>query len=190
MLLVLFLALATLSRPPVINEKQSAIDFVLKDASGTYPNATITVMKAEMQGDKWKVDVKISAEGHSACPRVFVRNYELLPIYFREEQTIKNCQVSGSIVFEEEAVAASAKTPRASAAASAGALGYATYISREQVETARNCTSCPSAFSAPIAEMLLKIAPQNAWVVEWKAPALNESVFVVLNEKGEVLAEK
>jgi len=188
-LLVLFLALASMSQPPAINEKQSAIDFVLKDASGTYPNATIQVTNAEMVGSRWKVDVKISIDAHTACPKVFVRNYELLPIYFREEQRIKNCVVSGSVVFEEEAVAASAKSSAASAAAAQGALGYATYVSKEAMETAANCTTCPAPYSPAVAAAIQGIAPQNTWVVEWKSPGA-QSVFVVLDERGGILAQK
>ena len=188
-LLVLFLALASMSQPLVINEKQSAIDFVLKDVSGTYPNATIQVTNAEMVGNRWKVDVKISLDAHTACPTVFVRNYELLPIYFREQQRIKDCKVTGSIVFEEEAVAASAKSGAASAAAAQGALGYATYVSMASIEEFRNCTTCSPAFPDRFKDLLGSIAPQNAWVVEWKSPA-NPDVLIALDERGEILAQK
>jgi len=188
LLLVLFLALGFFSKPPASGEKESAIDFALKDATSAYPNASIRAINAERAGNKWKVDVKIVMNGHSACPTVFVRKYELFPIFFREEQIIKNCAVSGTLVFEEEAVAVSAKAGLGSAAAARGALGYATYFSKDALEGTVNCTSCPQVLPPAVAGVLEGVPPQNLWVVEWRDA--DSSVFVALSEKGGVLAEK
>ncbi len=104
LLLVVFLALGFSSQPPAVRERESAIDFVLKEASGAYPNASIRVINAAREGEKWRVDVKIALDAHSPCPRVFVRKYELLPMFFREEQLMKNCTVSGTIIVGEDAL--------------------------------------------------------------------------------------
>ncbi|MCX6767811.1 MAG: hypothetical protein NTY90_03740 [Candidatus Micrarchaeota archaeon] len=187
-LLVVFLVVGMLSQPPAVQDKESAVDFVLKDALGAYPGAAVNVTKAGNEDGKWKVDVKIVVDAHSPCPKVFIRNYELLPIFFREQQILKNCEVSGNIVSEEEAIVVSAKKGAlASKAAAAGALGYVTYFSRAVIDAARNCTSCQSALPAPLAGPLAGAESQNLWVVEWRLA--NQSVFTALDEKGEVVAE-
>jgi len=188
LLLVVFLALGFFSRPAVIEERESAIDFVLKEAAGAYPNASMREINAVREGDRWKVDVKISLNAHSPCPTVIVRKYELLPIFFREEQIIKNCMVSGTIVFEEEAVAASARTGLAKTAAESGALWYATYFSKDVIDAVKNCPECVTTFPPVLVESIQNTSSQNIWVVEWRMS--NESVFAVLSEKGELLAER
>jgi len=182
-LVVVMVALTFMPKPAAAPLKAAdAEKLALNDAILSYPAAELKVLESTPQADgTWKVRVKISPDAHTACPKVLIREYELLPILFREEAVVKNCRAGMPIVYEEEALIKSLEAPAANSLAQIGAYGCATRASGIN----NLPTECASAKS-----LLLNISgqlPTDAWLAAWIPQGGFATVAVGMDGEGRLL---
>ncbi|MFH1200549.1 MAG: hypothetical protein V1708_05780 [Candidatus Micrarchaeota archaeon] len=175
----LYMAMPLAAQRPVADN--TARQFVLEDAKNDYPSATVEVLNAEKSGGAWQIDVKIALDAHSKCPKIYKRYYNYPPIYFREEVINDKCAASGSIIYSEEAILASAKTAavmRLPDSASASARSY----SGDEIKAMQACAiSC-----SDIEEFSKQLPAAKLWIIEWQYGSA--TTLVAVDEYGKALA--
>jgi hypothetical protein len=184
---VVLVAFAYLPKPaPTPLATADAERLALNDARNSYPAAELRVLdSSDLGGGRWKVRVKVALAAHTYCPSVRVREYELLPIFFREEEVVKDCRAAtGPIVYEEEALLRSLEFPAARDAAQRGQYGCALRSSALPGLPAE-CSAAGSLLASLAAR-----APETAWLVAWvprPIPLGDELLGVALDSTGRVL---
>jgi hypothetical protein len=186
MIIIVVLFIALMVAYPLIPKpgyqpvgKEDAIKIALEDAGKAYPEASLKVVSVEAQETGWNVEVKISFNSDTCCPRLLVRDYELLPVKFKETELVKNCMVSGTIIFDEEALVTAGKAPRVAPYCSE-ARGKATFLDYAQIKRMKECTDC-----SELEKFISDLPDQDAWVVQWSIGG--ETVFTALDAEGNIL---
>ncbi|MBI3588508.1 hypothetical protein HY995_05250 [Candidatus Micrarchaeota archaeon] len=192
LLLVFIVAMAySFTRPRgEVASSEDAVRFVKDDlasdpllAAGNYLSS---IFSSERQPDgTWQVTVKVTRDPHSACPRAFIRTYDLLPIRHALDKAIaQNCAHSGAIAFPEEAILQSAQLPEVKAAIANGAAscGYGLPLNPARVRE-----YCPDADLSSLSKYASQLPAAARWLVEWKAPGF-EPLRVAYDGKANRLA--
>lgn len=188
LLAIVMIALTFMPKPasgPI--NAPDAQQVVLKDVRMTYPQAELEILQTDkVQEGRWKVRVKIALNAHQACPSVYVRDYELLPILFREERVVGDCRAGiGPIVYPEEALLRSEQVPQVKdASQTANYYGCAVRTSEANTLAAQ----CASARQAAL--NLSATLPGGSWLAAWVSDKdANNATFIVvgLDRDGGVL---
>lgn len=183
LLAVVMIALALMPKQaPTPLTTADAERIVLEDARHNNQGAEFKILESlPVPGERWKVRLKVSFDAHTRCPKVFVSEYDLMPIRNRTEAVVKDCRVgTGPIVYEEEALIRSLESPEAAAYANAGAYGCAV--------KAAEASSLPFACSAAsaIVTNISASIPSDGWLAAWAAPQ-GSAVAVGLSNGGQIL---
>jgi hypothetical protein len=190
LIVVAFVLLAVYSFfPPQaqVMDRDSAANAALKDARDAYPNASLSILSVEgNETTGWNVKVKITLDAHSICPKVYVRDYELLPIRFREQVIMTQCdKLRAPIIYGEEAQADSGILLNCVRdAAQKGALGYFYEVPKDQ-----GPGILPSKATSMVAGLNQSVwlSNQRVWAVEWRGADFSE--VVLLDESARILNE-
>ncbi len=158
----------------VVSSSQ-AVDYVLQDVRQI--DAEKRVLSVENQSGEWSVELLLSYNAHSTCPLLAKRSYRLLPIRYREEVLVHDCQPKNLLSYPEEALITSSKVVPLSN--SPGAYGCAFYLAYKdpQYQCERLDQKAFDAFSKGLA--------QDSWVVYWTAGA--EKSFVAFDRYANVI---
>lgn len=159
-------------------DKEKALMFVKEDIIHSYPNSLIRFVSAEESNGVWRVSAKITLDAGKACPTVYVRDYELMPIRFKEKTLIKNCVVSGPIFLEEEALVISGKLPEVQRILGEGGSGSASFYYSDRVKELQSTSS-------DLGKFLVGLDAKNVWIVDWVSSS--SRVLVALSEDGKVI---
>lgn len=185
-LLAVVMIAFTFAPKPVLNTPLTggeAEQLARNDASLIFPTAELSALSTTpLPNHRWKVRLKISLNTHAACPQVYIREYELLPILHREEQVVKGCIVSaGPLVYPEEALLKSLSAPAAKSAADVGGYGCAVRANNLAGLTGQCIAAQPSLRNT------VNQLPADAWVASWIPPANGTIVNVGLDKEGRIL---
>lgn len=195
---IVFLALAVLlvwslaTAPTSVATKEDVRKFVLDDLSADptlssgdhlFSVYSITYDSASKQ---WSASAKITLSPHSACPTVYIREYDLLPLRHGVDKVVTdNCRRATSIAFEEEAIIAGRSTPPVQAILFAGpyACGFALPLNASAVSP-----YCPRVNAISLAAFAGSLPSSAMWLTSWATGT--QTVFVALDKDGNLVSFK
>ena len=140
-----------------------------------------SLFSAEKAPDgQWQVVVKVTLEPHSACPKAFIRTYQLLPIRHGIDKTItSDCTWGTPVAFPEEAIIAAYKTASArSVQPLVSTCGYELPLVESKVRE-----YCPDADMAVLNEAASRLPSSAKWLTEWAGGGAR--VLVALDANGD-----
>ncbi len=181
-----FAALLLLSFAPLtaVGGQQDAAAIVFADLASDPAIAAnsplYSVFSAEKGADgQWQVVVKVTLGPHSACPKAFIRTYQLLPIrHGIDKEITSDCTFGTPIAFPEEAILAAFKTAGArSVQPLAQACGFELPLVGEKARE-----YCPDADLAVLAAAAGNYPPSAKWLTTWTGEG--NRVFVALDSNG------
>ncbi len=125
-----------------------------------------------------KVDAFVSINSNSKCPSLVKMEYNLDPIYSRNEFLVKDCKVTGPLIQSEEAIIVSTKDLGVQDFISKGARACASKFGSIDV------TCCPLLWSG-IDDFTKNLKRDPTWIVLWQYDS--EKKFIALDELGNIV---
>ncbi len=189
---IAFAALLVLSFVPLqaVSTQENAAKIVFSDLDSdpviSANNHVYSLFSAEKAADgQWQVVVKVTFDPHTACPKAFIRTYQLMPIRHGIDKTItSNCIAGTPIAFPEEAILAASKTAGASSVQPlVEACGY-----ELPIVDAKAREYCPNADLTRLHAAATAYPSSAKWLTEWAGA--NDRVLVALDANGNEVSSR
>lgn len=125
-----------------------------------------------------KVNAFVAINPNSKCPSLVKMEYNLDPIYSRNEFLVKDCKVIGPLIQSEEAIIVSAKDEGVQDFISKGARACASKFGSVDV------VCCPLLWSG-VDDFTKNLKRDPYWIVLWQHDS--EKKFIALDELGNII---
>lgn len=164
--------------------KDLAAKFVADDVKTSFSaDAIITITSLKEKGAKWQAEVEIEESPHSSCPKLYKRNYELMPIIYTTENLLTNCKPPLTISHRAEAILATIQNPTISQLM----FSEQSFACAFKTTAQYDASYCLKTSAEKVSEFASS-TPNAEWIVAWFFKG--KEVWFALNEKGTILTQK
>lgn len=177
LILLTVLLILNLSKPADTGVSVDASKKIDNDLTSRFKDFCIKSLNYSEQ-NKSKIITFVSINSNTNCPALIKMEYNLDPVYSRDEYLVKDCKVSGPLIQSEEAIIVSTKDPQVQQLVSKGGRGCAIKFGNT------DAPCCPLLWTG-LDEFTKTLSRDPYWIVLWQHDS--EKKFVALDEVGNLV---